>query len=459
MKMRRNPLKKPESDFGCHVHGSAVDMSCSVRACPRLRQRGVGFPGVLAASVDMAPTLLQGTARNCLAVLCGLVLLAAISGCRRHVEAPSPIAVQVATLSREAITSEMRFTATVRELQRIELSFKVPGTLATMLQVPGFDGKQRDLHEGDEVRADAAQPLARLDDSDYQRRAKMTRDRLAQAQARQRATEATVTAVRAKYERMKTLRDRESVAQQAFEDVLARRDSAVAELDGVRREVSAATVALQQAEDDLKNCALSLPIAKATISKKYVESGERVQAGQPVLQVMDLSSVRVAFGVPDTKVNQIQLGQKLTVMADASPGRPFLGRVSKILPAADPRTRSFEIEVTIDEPHGLRPGMVVTLISGREQSMVLLPMTAIGRGQTPDETTAFVVVDEGGRKVAHKRRVELDGVYDNRIRLVEGGQSQVGQGDVIVVTGAFRLSEGQEVRVLESQEPALGIGF
>ena len=67
----------------------------------------------------------------------------------------------------------------MREQQRIELSFKVPGTVATMLQVPGLDDKQRDVHEGDEVQADASRPLARLDDSDYQRRLTTTRERLA----------------------------------------------------------------------------------------------------------------------------------------------------------------------------------------------------------------------------------------------------------------------------------------
>ena len=131
-----------------------------------------------------------------------------------------------------------------------------------------------------------------------------------QAQAKQRATEATVTAVRANFDRMKALRERGSVAQQAFEDVLARRDSADAELDGSHREVSAATTALQQAEDDRKNCSLQLPIAKATVSRKYVESGERVQAGQPVFQVMDLATLRAAFGVPDTKVGQFSSARR-----------------------------------------------------------------------------------------------------------------------------------------------------
>jgi RND family efflux transporter MFP subunit len=395
--------------------------------------------------------------RRAIAILVGLVVLGGVGGCRRKVASPIPPAVQAAALRREVIDSETHYTATVRERQRIELSFKVPGTVASMLQVPGVEGKLQDVHEGDEVQADTVEPLARLDTSDYQRRVEMSRDRLAQAQAQQRAAEATVTAVRAKFERMKALRERGSVAQQAFEDVQARRDSAEAELEGIQREVSAAAVARRQAEDDLSHCALRLPIAKATISRKYVENGERIQAGQPVFQVMDLDQVRVAFGVPDTKVNQFHLGQTLTVTADAFPGKRFQGRVTKIQPAADLRTRSFEIEVTIDEPRGLRPGMVVTLVTGREQTLVLLPMTAIGRGATPGETTVFAVVEEDGRKVVRRRRVILDGVYDNRIRLVEDGRSQVRVGDVIVVSGAFRLSEGEEVRVVETQEPALRI--
>ena len=388
-----------------------------------------------------------------------LALLAAVSGCQREIQPPLPIAVQTISLKREVVSSGMRFTATVREQQRIELSFKVRGTLAMMLQVPGLNGKQRDLHEGDEVPADQASQLARLEDSDYRRQVNAASDRLAQAQARQRATEATVTAIRANFDRMKALRQREAVTQQAFEDVQARRDSSQAELEGVSREVSGAKVALQQAEDDLKNCALSVPITKATISKKYVEIGERVQAGQPVLEVMDLSSLRAAFSVPDTKVNEFRLGQNLSVKADALSGRQLIGRVSKILPAADLRTRSFEIEVTIHEPDGLRPGMVVSLIYSREQNLILLPMTAICRGETPNETAVFAVIDDGQRKVVRKRPMQLGGVYDNRIRLVEGDSNQLGEGDVIVITGTFRLCEGQEVRVLPFQDAASGIAL
>jgi RND family efflux transporter MFP subunit len=216
--------------------------------------------------------------------------------------------------------------------------------------------------------------------------------------------------------------------------------------------VRAAKVALRQAEDDWKHCKLVLPIPKAVVSRKKIEGGERVPAGQPVFEVMDLSQLRAAFGVSDTKIGQFQIGQAVDVVADAFPSKRFVGHVTKILPAADLRTRTFEVEVTITEPDGLRPGMVVTILVGREESMALVPLTTVHRGDRPGEGYAYTVVEEDGCQIARQRRIVFDGVYDNRLRIVEGDRSQVRIGDPIVVAGSFRLAEGLAVRVVDTPD-------
>jgi multidrug efflux pump subunit AcrA (membrane-fusion protein) len=116
------------------------------------------------------------------------------------------------------------------------------------------------------------------------------------------------------------------------------------------------------------------------------------------------------------------------------------------------------VEVTIDNPKKLKPGMVVTILVGQHEEMVLVPMTAVQRGESTDEFCVFGMTEKNGKTFVHKRRVQLDGVFDNRIRLVESKGSEVGIGDKIVVTGAFRLTNGQEVRVLDIPEPVLKIG-
>jgi RND family efflux transporter MFP subunit len=398
-----------------------------------------------------------------LTMLLAATVLAPLAGCHRRGSAqPLPVAVQVATLRQEPIVMETRYSATVREQHRFELSFKVPGMVVSLLQVKDPDGRLRDVHEGDVVTPDPAHPLARLDDSDYKRKVEGAQERLAQAQAKQRAAQAAVTSAETTFQRTKSLRESGAVAQQTYDDAVARRDAAEADLDAARRDVRGATVAVQQAEDDCRNCALVVTGPNVTVSRKYIEDNQRVPAGQPVFQLIDLSRVRVAFGVPDTQVSQFQLGQTFTVTADAFRGRRFLGRVTKILPTADLRTRTFEIEATVDDPQGLKPGMVVTIIVGRQENVVLLPMTAVQRGAGNDGFAVFAIVDEDGQKVARTRQVRLNGVYDNRIRLVESSESEIGAGDAVVVTGAFRLVDGQAVRVLEvpdSAETALQAGL
>lgn len=379
-------------------------------------------------------------------------LVFAATGCNKRQAEQSPIAVNVAKLHREQIVSELRFSASVREWQRIELSFKVPGTVEKLMQVKGPDGLLRDVHEGDVVTADMKGPIAMLDDSDYKRRVEAARDQLTQVLAKQRAAKANLTAAKALFERISSLRERGSVSQQNYDDVLAKRDAAQAAVDEAMHGGDAADVALRQALDDLQHCSLRLPIPQAVVSKKYIETGERVAAGRPVFEVMDLAQLRVAFAVPDTRVNQFTIGETATVTADALRGERFVGKVTKIAPTADLRTRSFEVEVTIDKPGKLRPGMVVTILIGRAEDMVLLPMTAVRRSDSkdkPDDLTVFAVVEENGKTIVRRRSVKLDGIYDNRIRLIEGSGSEVREGDAIVVTGTFRLADGLEVRVLD----------
>jgi multidrug efflux system membrane fusion protein len=142
------------------------------------------------------------------------------------------------------------------------------------------------------------------------------------------------------------------------------------------------------------------------------------------------------------------------VTADAFPGEHFSGRVTKIQPAADLRTRTFEVEVTVDDPKGLKPGMIVTLTIGKREEVVLIPMTAVQRGASENDFTVYAVVDEGDRCVARKRSVQLDGMYDNRVRLIETSASGVKVGDRIISGGAFRIADGQAVRVLDVPDQA-----
>lgn len=393
-----------------------------------------------------------------LKMLFGFTFLA-FAGCQQGEPKKSPpTPVHVTVLSAETISSQIQLAATVREQQRIGLSFKVPGTVASLLQVPGLDGKPRDVQEGDLVTLAKDRSLAQLDDSDYKRQLRRAQEQAGKAADKERATLASTNVTRLTFDRIKALRSNDSVPQQTYDDAMARKESAEAELDAARREVETASVMLQQAEDDLRNCQLFSPLTEAVVSRRTIESGERVQSGQPVFEVMDLSRVRVAFGVSDVQLRHFTIGQELTIAADAFPGSRFTGHITKIGPAADLKTRTFEVELTINQPKGLKPGMVVTILTRHQETMFLLPMTAVHRSNKDGGCFVFVVMEENGQHVARQRDVKFDGVYDNRLRILVGPDSPVKAGDTVVVAGSFRLTEGQPVRVLDAKGAALRVG-
>jgi multidrug efflux system membrane fusion protein len=160
--------------------------------------------------------------------------------------------------------------------------------------------------------------------------------------------------------------------------------------------------------------------------------------------------MKVIFGVPDTVLPRVRLGASQAVTTEAFPNVQFQGRISRIAESADPRSRVFEVEVSIPNTDGrLKTGMVAALsldTSTGTQTAPLVPLASIVRAPGHAGRFAVFVVDDGGGKpVARAREVEL-GEYLGRVIPVKQGLSG---GERIVVQGAGLLSDGESVEVVQ----------
>jgi multidrug efflux system membrane fusion protein len=147
-------------------------------------------------------------------------------------------------------------------------------------------------------------------------------------------------------------------------------------------------------------------------------------------------------------VGSLKLGAPQVITTAAEKGQ-FNGRITAIAPAADPRTRTFSIEVTVSNTGNvLRPGMIATLVlpGSREDAPIpVLPLSAVVRAaDNPNAFGVFVVEQRGNQFFARARTVELGAAYGNVIGLERG----LKLGDHIIVTGATQVRDGQQVRVL-----------
>jgi Cu(I)/Ag(I) efflux system membrane fusion protein len=98
------------------------------------------------------------------------------------------------------------------------------------------------------------------------------------------------------------------------------------------------------------------------IFDKRVVEGDRVEAGQTLFEVADLSTVWIEGELYEKDAVALEPGQTVEVAVDAYPGRTFSGRVSLVHPHVETATRTLRVRCEVDNPkHELRPGMFATL--------------------------------------------------------------------------------------------------
>jgi multidrug efflux system membrane fusion protein len=394
----------------------------------------------------------------CLYVLAPCLLLSTTS-CDKQPPEQVAVPVKVKVLAPEQIVVSTRFSGSVEPLQTTDLAFKLNGTVQSLYRPPGLD---RDVQVGDTLAKGTV--IAELDEGDLRRAQESAKAMVAQLEARVASDKESLALATRNFQRFE--KSAGAVSEAARDDADARRVAVAGELATAEQALVNARVQLDQANDNYANRRLIVPFDHATVAEKHIEPGERKAAHETAFRLIDISTVYVNFGVPDTMIGKpalemaaiqrVYLGQKLPVTADAFEGRTLTGTVTKIAPEADPKTRTFLAQLTLTNEELspgqllLRPGMIVTVRVGAQldHKVMLLPMAAIHQGASPDELMVYEAVAENGREVVRARKVSLGGVYNNEVEVVPTG-TDVHAGSSIVISTAERLTDGMLVRVME----------
>jgi RND family efflux transporter MFP subunit len=364
-----------------------------------------------------------------------------------HALEPLPVSVRVIPVAEEVVSSGLRYSGLVKELQKADLSFRVSGTVADLQQVQAPGGRMRDVHAGDTLPKGTV--IARLDPDDYGRERGQAAERLATARARLAQAKSNTEQAQLDHRRTEQLAIRNSVSTSELDNARTKLKGMQATEAAAEGDVASAAIGLEQAEANLKYCSLAVPFERSTIASRDIDNNERITPNQKVFTIVDVSSVVISFNVPDTLVGRLAMGQAVEVSTDALPGHPFAGVLHKIASTADARTRTYPIEVRVDNPDRLRPGMVATVVFRKEARACLLPLTSVAHASTGSQLMVYRLGDEGGRSIVRAIPLTFDDVLDNKVavRLGELGGLQVG--DRVVATGIHRLRDGQAVRVVE----------
>jgi RND family efflux transporter MFP subunit len=385
-------------------------------------------------SMDREPRV-SGPARAGAALLLAGLSAASAAGCHKEKSAGrEPVPVRVAPAEPAGGAGGVRYSANIQPREQVPLAFHSGGYVREIRKVRETDGQPRNVQPGDTVSRGTV--LARVRETDYVERVNQGKAALAEA-------EADYGKQRLDFERARKLFESKSLAPADFDGARAAFEASEARVSGAKAQLDAARIALA-------DTALVAP-RDGLILARNVEEGTLVSSGTVGFVLADASSVKAVFGVPDTIVREVKVGQPLTLSVEAIPGAHFSGRITAIAPSADPQSRVFDVEVTIGNPDGrLRSGMIASVETGRAgaapgASTAAVPLTAILRSPVDPKGFAVFIVEGGaGRSVARIRNVKLGPIVGNRIAVTSG----LSVGEPVIVAGATIVVDGEAVRVI-----------
>jgi membrane fusion protein, multidrug efflux system len=198
--------------------------------------------------------------------------------------------------------------------------------------------------------------------------------------------EADRTDAEQKYLRAKELFAEGLIAREGFEGAEARYNAARAAYDmavqnvrDLQAQAAQRSAAVALADKKLRDTVIRAPFA-GHVKQRMVSPGQYVKVQTPVMVVVDNDPLRVKLKVPEKMAAWVAVGQPVEVRVEAHPGRPFLGKISRMNPSVEADTRSFEVEALLANPDGLlKPGFFARarIASNHVDKTLLVPKAAL----------------------------------------------------------------------------------
>ena len=308
-------------------------------------------------------------------------------------------------VAKSALPETRITTGTVRSATVAPLAANVIGNVTRVLVVEG----QR-VHAGDvvveiddrEARARRAQAAGGVDEVDH-----------AIAAARANADVAAKT-----FARYSALRARGSVSAQELDEVTAKNDAAQAQLQQALARRVQAREGASEAETFLSYSRLRAPI-DGIVTARMIDPGAQAAPGIPLLTIEDDARYRVETSVDEELATRLRAGDAVAIDGVAA-------RVTNVVPAVDPATRSAIVKIALPAHSTFRSGTFVRVAFavGSRDGITVPSASVVRRGEL---ASVFVVGSDG---IARMRLITIGEAQGERIEVLSGldaGEKIVGR--------------------------------
>lgn len=337
-----------------------------------------------------------------------------------------PPLVKVIEIADAESLSKRSFPGRARAGQEVNLSFRVSGPLIDFPAEVGSELKQGDV-------------VARIDPQDYLNALGTAKGALQAAQAAAKKAEADYVRIQNVFEE-----DPGATSETAIDLTRAARDSA-------RATVNSLQSAHDAAQDQVKYTALKAPF-DGVVVETYAENFETVVAKEPVLRLLDPSSIEFVISVPENLINYAPYVEDVTVTFDALSSHALKGKIKEIGKEASRATRTYPVTLVLEQPEDaeILPGMAgsakITARLPESSSLAAgmeIPASAIFSGEEAGKSYVWIV-DQAEMTIS-PRQVETGRLSEYGVIILSG----LSRGDVVVIKGVHSVRDGQKVRLMQ----------
>lgn len=347
------------------------------------------------------------------------------------------VPVEVEPVGRKTVRDIGEFSGTLLPKSQFSIAPKVPGRLEKLLVNIGDTVENGDL-------------IAVLDSEEYAQQVAQAKAELEVSQANLADSKSALDIAAREYERAKDLLEQKIASATELDEALARYSAAKAKHDVSEAQIKQKDAALKAAEVRLSYTQIRAywdveDDKRRTVAERFEEEGNMLRSNDPIVSIVDLSSVRAIIYVVEMDFPDIRVGQPATITTDAYGDKLFTGTVERRAPVLKEESRQARVEIEIPNVDGLlAPGMYVRarIQFAEHKNVTVVPQTSLARR---DGQQGVFLADMQEMK-AHFTPVEVgivDGEWVEIIRPELEG--------MVVTVGQHLLEEGSSIAVSEKE--------
>ncbi len=116
------------------------------------------------------------------------------------------------------------------------------------------------------------------------------------------------------------------------------------------------------------------------VAERFVQQGEYIRENTPVVSIVQMNPLKVKTAIQERYAGIVRVGLPVEFAVESAPGRKFRGRVANVSPAVDQATRTFPVEILVEnKDRSLKPGFFAkgVIFTHKDENVMAIPENAI----------------------------------------------------------------------------------